>query len=201
LFDGVGESVAIGEGMVIAGSILSDGFRGAVHAFDADSGDYLFEMLAPAADEPRVGGSVAIAGGRVAAGAGVSACAADSGAVYVFDAATGGYLDTLQPSICFEGGSFGASVDAEGDVLVVGAPTARLPSLPVPQGAAHVFDYGVFGCPANFNGDSFVNFFDLVDFLSVFRAQDPGADMAPPAGVFNFFDVDAFLDVYGAGCP
>jgi hypothetical protein len=34
-----------------------------------------------------------------------------------------------------------------------------------------------------------------------FNAQEPAADFAEPAGVWNFFDVSAFLGAFGAGCP
>lgn len=46
-----------------------------------------------------------------------------------------------------------------------------------------------------------LNFFDVSAFLSAYNAQDPVADFAAPSGVFNFFDVSAFLSAYNAGCP
>ncbi|MCC5824427.1 MAG: hypothetical protein LAT64_14550 [Phycisphaerales bacterium] len=45
-----------------------------------------------------------------------------------------------------------------------------------------------------------LNFFDLATFLDLFNNQDPLADLAEPVGVFNFFDVSAYIDLYNAGC-
>ncbi len=56
-------------------------------------------------------------------------------------------------------------------------------------------------CPADLNGDGLVNFFDLSEYLTLFNAQDPAADLAAPFGVLNFFDLSAYLDLYNAGCP
>lgn len=56
-------------------------------------------------------------------------------------------------------------------------------------------------CVADFNGDGFVNFFDISAFIAAFNAQNPAADLAPPFGVFNFFDISTFIAAYNAGCP
>lgn len=45
-----------------------------------------------------------------------------------------------------------------------------------------------------------LNFFDVSAFLSLYNAQDPAADLAPPFGQWNFFDVSAFLADYNADC-
>lgn len=50
--------------------------------------------------------------------------------------------------------------------------------------------------PANFHFDGNMNSFDLYAFMALYTAEDPLADMAPPYGVFNFFDLDAFLDAF-----
>lgn len=46
-----------------------------------------------------------------------------------------------------------------------------------------------------------LNFFDVTTYLAAFNTQDPAADLAPPFDAFNFFDVTAFLAVFNAGCP
>lgn len=46
-----------------------------------------------------------------------------------------------------------------------------------------------------------VNIFDLGTFIDLFANQDPRADLAAPAGVFNFFDMAAYLQHFAAGCP
>ena len=45
-----------------------------------------------------------------------------------------------------------------------------------------------------------LNFFDVAAFLSLYTAQDPGADMNDD-GQINFFDVSAYITLYNAGCP
>lgn len=45
-----------------------------------------------------------------------------------------------------------------------------------------------------------LNFFDVATFIDLFNNQDPLADLAEPVGVFNFFDVSAYIDLYNAGC-
>jgi len=57
-------------------------------------------------------------------------------------------------------------------------------------------------CPADLAPPiGVLNFFDVAAFIGLFSAQDPAADLAEPFGVWNFFDVAAFLDAYSAGCP
>ncbi len=56
-------------------------------------------------------------------------------------------------------------------------------------------------CQADFNGDGQLNFFDLARFTQAFAATDPSADIAEPFGVWNFFDVSAFVQLFNQGCP
>lgn len=56
-------------------------------------------------------------------------------------------------------------------------------------------------CPADFDGNGVLNFFDFAAFISAYNAQDPAADLAEPTGVWNFFDIGAFINLYNAGCP
>ncbi len=46
-----------------------------------------------------------------------------------------------------------------------------------------------------------LNFFDLSAYLALFNAGDPAADLAAPFGVLNFFDLSAYLNIFNAGCP
>lgn len=56
-------------------------------------------------------------------------------------------------------------------------------------------------CPADFNADGQLNFFDLARFAQAFAAGDLSADIAEPFGVWNFFDVSAYVGLFNAGCP
>ncbi len=57
------------------------------------------------------------------------------------------------------------------------------------------------GCMADLNRDQSLDIFDLTEFMALYNQQAPAADLAEPLGVFNFFDVAAFLDAFAAGCP
>lgn len=57
------------------------------------------------------------------------------------------------------------------------------------------------GCPPDLNRDLRVDFSDVQIFLGLFHQADPNADLAEPLGVFNFFDLAAFLGSFNAGCP
>ena len=55
-------------------------------------------------------------------------------------------------------------------------------------------------CPADFNGDGVLDFFDISAFLVAFNAQNPDADTNAD-GVFNFFDISAYMAGFIDGCP
>lgn len=58
------------------------------------------------------------------------------------------------------------------------------------------------GCVADLADPAGVlNFFDVAAFISLYGAGDPSADLAAPFGVLNFFDVSAYIAAYNAGCP
>jgi hypothetical protein len=59
---------------------------------------------------------------------------------------------------------------------------------------------GLKSCPADFNPDGTLNFFDVSAFLSAYNAMDPIADFTND-GLFNLFDVSAFLQAFNTGCP
>jgi hypothetical protein len=62
--------------------------------------------------------------------------------------------------------------------------------------------YESAGCVADFAPPMGVlDFFDVQAFLNAYATHDPAADLAPPTGVFDFFDVSAFLASFSAGCP
>ena len=67
-------------------------------------------------------------------------------------------------------------------------------------GGLRVFDMRLCTlCPADFDNNSILDFFDISLFLSAFLAQDPAADLTNE-GVFDFFDVSAFLSAFSTGC-
>ena len=54
--------------------------------------------------------------------------------------------------------------------------------------------------PPDYADDNVLNFFDISAFLNLFGSEDPSADINGD-GFFNFFDISAFLNAFGQGCP
>jgi autotransporter-associated beta strand protein len=57
----------------------------------------------------------------------------------------------------------------------------------------------VSDCPADFNADGGADFFDYLDFVDAFSANDPTADFNQD-GEINFFDYLDFVDAFSVGC-
>ncbi len=54
-------------------------------------------------------------------------------------------------------------------------------------------------CPADFNEDGTVDFFDYLDFVDSFSSQQPGSDFNQD-GVIDFFDYLDFVDAFSSPC-
>jgi hypothetical protein len=65
--------------------------------------------------------------------------------------------------------------------------------------AQNVSSRGRFGLASDFNGDDVVDFFDYLDFVAAFAAQDPSSDFNAD-GVIDFFDYLDFVAVFAANC-
>ncbi|MEX0876675.1 MAG: Ig-like domain-containing protein [Phycisphaerales bacterium] len=63
-----------------------------------------------------------------------------------------------------------------------------------------VIRVGPSECPADFNGDGALNFFDISAFIIAFGDGDLAADFNND-GALNFFDVASFIAQYTDGCP
>ncbi|MCA9298483.1 MAG: hypothetical protein KDA28_05420 [Phycisphaerales bacterium] len=138
-----GCSVALEGDSIVVGSrgddFLGEG-AGAIYLFGATTGTQL-HVIRPDDSEPgdRFGTSVTIDGGIVAAGApydddrGV-----DAGAVYLFNASTGIAITKILPPPGSDGAQFGASIDSDGGLLVVGSPFANAADLYDMSTGAHL---------------------------------------------------------------
>lgn len=56
-------------------------------------------------------------------------------------------------------------------------------------------------CTADLNQDGLINFFDMLAFVDLYNNEQPGADLAAPFGVWNFFDITEFITTFTSGCP
>ena len=81
-------------------------------------------------------------------------------------------------------------------VYADGAPVSG-----VTIGAASGTDWGApyGGCPADVNGDGFLDFFDYDDFVSAFESGGSVADFNGD-GFVDFFDYDDFVGAFETGC-
>jgi hypothetical protein len=59
---------------------------------------------------------------------------------------------------------------------------------------------GMKSCPADFQGDGRVNFFDISKFLNLYASGDQIADMTGD-GALDIDDIFGFIDAMNAGCP
>ena len=138
--DRFGFSVAIDGSAAVVGAPSANN-AGVAYVFDADSGEQRFRLsLDNPVENDGFGASVAIDGNRAIVGAfGDDERGTDAGAAYVFDVTTGSQLRKLVASDGASLDLFGLSVDALGDVVVVGSPGAANEH-GVFSGAAYVFD-------------------------------------------------------------
>lgn len=128
---------------LVVGSPFGDGTSvdtGAAYVYSAITGQELAKLEVPGASSGDLFGmSAAISSGLVVVGAlGADPLGVDSGAAYVFDAATGQLLQTLTAFDGAAGHNFGARVEIEGDRVVVGSWFAN--GATSGTGAAYVFD-------------------------------------------------------------
>ncbi len=133
-----GESVALSGSTVVVGSRLIDtgaNNAGAAYIFDAASGNLRWTLNNPTpTDDEEFGASVAVSGSIAVVGAPYDLIGASRpGSAYIFDAATGNLLRTLNSPAPEGGQLFGASVAISGNTVVVGR------GVPWIQ-AAYVFD-------------------------------------------------------------
>lgn len=199
-YDHLGRSVAIDDGIVVAGASGADLDElrvGAAYIFDASTGMELFKLTAgDGLRDDAFGSSVAIQNGRVVVGEHMGdEAGVNSGAAYLFDAATGEQLAKLTPSDGISLERFGSTIGFDDGVIVVGEN--RLDGVERQLGSAYLFD---IGCRVDMNNDFALNFYDVSAFFGLFVAGDLAVDFNGD-GDLNFGDVSAFITEFGQGCP
>ncbi len=58
-----------------------------------------------------------------------------------------------------------------------------------------------WACTADVDFSGWLDVFDVFVYIEQYLGQDPASDLAAPFGVWNFFDVQEFLRLFGVGCP
>lgn len=222
-----GNVIAIDDGLVVVGA-SGDGDlgsnSGSAYVFDAMTGVQIVKLLPDdGAALDKFGASVSIFDGVVAVGAtGDSDLGANSGSVYVFDAATGTQIFKLLADDGTSGDAFGFSVSISSGVIAVGANGDD--DNGIDSGSAYIFDVKTgtqinkllpfFGRADDLFGQSIAAEGDIVvvgatqtdqigqnsgsayvfDYFITACEVDLNRD-----GELNFFDVSAFLSAFSSG--
>jgi len=146
-----GGSVSISGNTVATGAVTHNSIAGAVYVFVKPPGGWTdmtqtAELSLPPSGRTALGGSVAISGNIVLAGATGDTIGhnADQGAVFAYVKPPGGWADTLMPNLSVTGSDstandeFGYSVALNGTTAVIGAPFHTVNGN-AQEGAAYVF--------------------------------------------------------------
>ena len=103
------------------------------------------------------------------------------------------------------GVNFATNACSEGGPFVLRVGNAGSVSGAVDSGKIKFFSFEIEAapsCPADLAPPfGVLNFFDLAAYIGLFNAGSPDAYLAAPFGALNFFDVAAYLAFYNAGCP
>jgi hypothetical protein len=83
---------------------------------------------------------------------------------------------------------FADDILTDAEVLALGGPRAEGIFYPRPP-----------ACPADFNGDNTVDFFDYLDFVAAFASEDPSADFNGD-NTIDFFDYLDFVAAFAGDC-
>ncbi len=147
----LGYSVAVDNDTLVVGSVHQGLLfaKGAAYVFERQSDGTWIETakLLPTDDAWAFGWSVDIDGDRIAVGAkGASSLSGGKGMAFIYEREGGVWVKkaTIKPSISAGGDGFGASLDLEGERIVVGASYSWTSSSPY-EGLAFVFERAFSG--------------------------------------------------------
>lgn len=227
--DAFGNVLAIDDGIVAIGASLDDDLgvsSGAAYLFDAGTGGQLFKLLPDdgvAGDH--FGSSIAIHNGIVAVGAWQRDDLGDSsGAVYIFDAATGNQLHKFLPDDGEADDRFGFSVSISNGVVLIGANRDDING--ASSGSAYIFGVtsgnqlyklspvvgnaqDLFGRSVSIHnktiGIGAIGNDDLSFSAGIAYSFSVPSDICPADFtddlILNFFDISAFLTAFSANDP
>ena len=189
-----GASVAISGSTIAVGAVYDDAGAtdaGSAYVFDATTGALLHTLNNPTPEfDDDFGASVAISGNTIVVGAwGDNTGATDAGSAYVFDATSGGLLDTLNnpnPAVD-ERFHFSQGLAIAGNTVVVGAIDHAGAEY---AGSAYIFNL----VDADFNDDGSYDCLDIDALVADIAAgtHSPLFDLTGD-GLVNLGDRDAWL--------
>lgn len=198
-----GRAVAVSGNLAVVGAPLTShaGLNsGTAYVFDVTTGAEVLRLVADdAAGSANFGVSVAIHGTRAVVGAfGDSERGVAAGAAYVFDVTTGAQVAKLMADDATFFHLLGIRVAIEDETVLAGAWFDRHAG--TNSGSAYVFELECGqSCAADLTGDGVLDFFDVQAYLNLYASGADAADVTGD-GVLDFFDVQAFLNLFAAGC-
>lgn len=201
--DMFGQSVAINNALVAAGAPGDDigtFSSGSAYLFDANTGAQLAKLTPsdPTA-ATQFGWSVDLNDSQLLVGIRRPEFPEVSpDKAYLFDLKTLEQTAILLPPDGTLGDRFGTAVSINNELAAVGASNEYERS--DDSGTAYTFTLSAPVCPADFNNDGSLDFFDISVFLKLFSAHDPIADITKD-GHYNFFDISEYLQLFHFGCP
>ncbi|MEQ8876050.1 MAG: GC-type dockerin domain-anchored protein, partial [Phycisphaerales bacterium] len=196
----LGASLAFDGQTLLAGAPNATGDfagQGAVYAYELESDQWLLKQQFthddPLERNDFFGTSMSLANGLLMVGA-----SGRSGA-YVFQRDSDGlwFQTGRLPESGSLGGRAGASVVANGEHALVGAPDGA--SGGSITGVGYAYDFECLTCEVDLDLDGALTIFDFLTFLNLFQDGDPLADFDGD-GELTIFDFLAFQTAFGAGC-
>ncbi len=206
-FELFGHAVAVNSlGQVVVGAPGSNSNQGAAYVYDTGTSTMTQLVFPDLHSNAFCGHSVAITDQHIIVSApdnrGMnpdgSLAPGSSGSVYIFDASTLALVAQVNGDSIGE--QLGHAVDATDTVVVVGKGQR------VGAGGTGSFEAMLIELDPSCNAADFaapygqLDFRDVSAFNGAFNTMDPSADLNND-GLYNFFDVSAFLTAYDAGCP
>ncbi|MFT5422849.1 MAG: hypothetical protein ACI89L_000618 [Phycisphaerales bacterium] len=198
LGDYFGYSVAISNNTVVVGALTDSAYApngGSAYLFNATTGSQITKIVRPAATLGGFGYAVAIHNDRVVIGAVTLGTSPGPGSAFVFDSVTGDYIKQLVPSPTSPViNTFGYCVSIYKGTATAGAWGGQDLGM-VDTGLVMMFDL----CPADLNGDGFLDGGDITIFVALFLAGDLKADLNGDS-FLDGGDITIFVALFLAGC-
>lgn len=190
--------LSFGRSLDLHGTTAIIGAVGVAYLFDIETGQQI-GLLRPESDPApdEFGASVALNDDLAVVG-----CPRDQsmsgvrGLAYVYDLDSGFRLGIIEQFEVDAGDRFGATIDIDGERMVVGAP--RHDVISTDRGAAFVYD-GVAPCYADLNGDGVIDAADLSILIDQFGSNEPLSDLNND-GVVSAADLGVLIQRFGIDC-
>jgi WD40 repeat protein len=202
--DGYGISVAIDGNTAIVGAPFDDDVAedaGAAYLFSTITGELIAKIKPPnGVIRDHFGMSVSISGTTAVIGSPQSdVTQPNGGSIYLFDILSGEFIAQYFASDAQPGDRFGTSVAINNFAVISGAISDD--DNGQNSGAAYVYSTSnPAACAADIISDCTLDVLDIGGFIVLFEHMDPAADFTND-GVWDFFDVSAFLAAFTTGCP